>query len=133
MGEPKTTRAEHRYPLRPSFTAELVLPRDLTTEEAHALCALVMSIAPSPANGVHVEAGQEWETVKGRRVRVVRVDCDQGPVAFAACVVVKDPRPLNRRLIGRTVRLPITTATGRLDRRYQLAAPAPSGTEVERG
>lgn len=34
----------YEYPLRPDFTAQVVLPRDLTTAEAKRLCAMIETL-----------------------------------------------------------------------------------------
>lgn len=44
------------FPLRPTFLAQVVVPRDLTTDEAERLCALVTALAvpelPQPEVGL---------------------------------------------------------------------------------
>jgi len=42
------TPACYDFPMRPGYLAQVVLPRDLTKEEAARLCAFVMSLAASP-------------------------------------------------------------------------------------
>jgi hypothetical protein len=44
-----TAQMAYPFPIRPKFLAQIVIPRDLTKEEADRLCAFVMSLAaPEP-------------------------------------------------------------------------------------
>ena len=38
------------FPIRPKYLAQIVVPRDMTKQEADRLCAFVMSVA-APATG----------------------------------------------------------------------------------